>query len=117
MSINSAAENQAIRLGELEQGVTATEGEVIEAQSAAASALARPGEVLPPTLHVLPVSERPFFPGQFMPVMMPADAWLETVERVGETPHKLVALLAREARGRLPPPRNKFGGAFSGNRR
>ena len=82
MTSKSAAEELSTRLDVSENVSTAKEGEVIRAQDDAASAIARPGEVLPPTLHVLPVSERPFFPGQMMPVMLPEHYWQHTVDKV-----------------------------------
>lgn len=57
-----------------------------------ASELVLPGSVLPPTLHLLPVTERPFFPGQVMPVLVGENLWLETVKKIGETPHKMTGL-------------------------
>jgi ATP-dependent Lon protease len=46
-------------------------------------ALARPGEVLPGVIHLLPVTTRPFFPGQAVPLLMDAEHWNETI-RIAE---------------------------------
>ncbi|MEJ2380137.1 MAG: endopeptidase La [Gammaproteobacteria bacterium] len=51
-----------------------------------------PGDILPGTIHLLPVSGRPFFPGQVMPLIMNADPWLETVSAIGDTAHHLAGL-------------------------
>lgn len=56
------------------------------------SALMRPGEQLPDKLYMLPVQNRPYFPAQVMPIMVEAEAWRETLERVEKTPHRLVCL-------------------------
>ena len=65
--------------------------------------LAVPGRILPTTLHILPLTERPFFPAQALPLIMELEPWLETVQAVGETAHHMVGLVlvdvprAREA--------------------
>ncbi len=63
-----------------------------EAGSSTSSELALSGNVLPHTLHLLPLSERPFFPAQTFPVLMEEELWLETVEKIGETSHRMAAL-------------------------
>ncbi|RMG31494.1 MAG: endopeptidase La [Gammaproteobacteria bacterium] len=62
-------------------------------EAAANGELVRPEDVLPGTLHVLPLIERPFFPAQGVPVLMNDDPWLSTLSAVGETAHHLVGLL------------------------
>ncbi|MFG1498081.1 endopeptidase La [Saccharospirillum sp. HFRX-1] len=56
------------------------------------SALVRSDEQLPDKLYLIPVQNRPYFPAQIMPIMVQADAWRETLERVSNTPHKLLCL-------------------------
>ncbi len=69
------------------------------------SELARPEDVLPDRIHVLPLSERPFFPAQNVPVLIDDDPWLDTVRAIGETAHHLVGLLlVRNHEGKLPGP-------------
>jgi len=61
--------------------------------------------VLPNTLHILPIFERPFFPAQALPMMMEADPWLSTVEAVGETAHHKVGMvLVRSEPQQMPTP-------------
>ena len=81
---------------------TPIEGEVLPEPSVAGEAESsgeKRGELivaprnLPPTIYVLPLSEKPFFPAQTLPLLMNEDAWLETVERIGESRHHLVGLL------------------------
>lgn len=55
--------------------------------------LAIPGAVLPTTLHLLPVFERPFFPAQAAPIIMDESPWLNTVEAIGETEHHMAGLV------------------------
>ena len=52
-----------------------------------------PARVLPPTLYVLPLIEKPFFPAQTLPLLMNEKPWLETIKRIGDTPHKMVGLI------------------------
>ncbi|PTY36880.1 endopeptidase La [Saccharospirillum sp. MSK14-1] len=56
------------------------------------SALVPSDEQLPDKLYLIPVQNRPYFPAQIMPIMVQADAWRETLERVSNTPHKLLCL-------------------------
>lgn len=55
--------------------------------------LALPGSVLPTTIHLLPVFERPFFPAQGAPIIMDEAPWLATVEAIGETDHHMAGLV------------------------
>ena len=54
-------------------------------------------DILPSALYVMPLTERPVFPAQAVPVLLTADPWLETVEKIGDTPQHLVALLYTDA--------------------
>ncbi len=59
---------------------------------------ARLTDTLPGKLLLLPVQARPFFPAQTMPVVLREEPWLETIERVGQTPHRLVGLVLTRPR-------------------
>ncbi|MFN3397798.1 MAG: endopeptidase La [Sulfurimicrobium sp.] len=69
----------------------AIEGEVIEPSGS--SRLALTVQALPDTLYLLPLSERPFFPAQTLPLLMNMAPWLDTVEKIGETAQKMVGLV------------------------
>ncbi len=70
------------------------EGELLEPREGAGGVRPPvPANVPPSTLYLLPVSERPFFPAQTLPLLMNDEPWLETVEKVGETPQKMVGLV------------------------
>lgn len=58
-----------------------------------AHAIAAPGDVLPGMLHLLPLSERPFFPNQVLPLLLNAAPWLSTLEQVGKQEPHLVGLI------------------------
>lgn len=58
----------------------------------AGTGLAIPDQRLPEKLYLLPVSNRPFFPAQVMPVVMDEAPWAETIERVSNTPHHALSL-------------------------
>jgi len=67
------------------------------------SELAIRGAALPHTLHILPVNERPFFPAQAVPVVMDESPWLETLQAVGETEHRMAGLvLVKEGANAVP---------------
>ena len=54
--------------------------------------------VLPHTLHVLPLKERPFLPVQTTPLTVPETPWLETFTEAGKSPQRMLGLLlARDA--------------------
>jgi len=48
---------------------------------------------LPDELYLLPLTEKPFFPAQTLPLLMNEAPWLTTVEAIGETAHHMVGLV------------------------
>ncbi len=54
--------------------------------------LAVPDQRLPQKLYLLPITNRPFFPAQVMPVVINETPWAETIERVAATPHHVLSL-------------------------
>ncbi|SDS39911.1 ATP dependent PIM1 peptidase. Serine peptidase. MEROPS family S16 [Halopseudomonas litoralis] len=54
--------------------------------------LAVPDQRLPNKLYLLPITNRPFFPAQVMPVVVNENPWAETIERVASTPHHALSL-------------------------
>ena len=57
------------------------------------TASCRPRPALPAELHLLPLTEKPFFPAQTLPLLMNEAPWLSTVEAIGETAHHMVGLV------------------------
>ncbi len=75
-----------------------TAGIIVEHDAEAPETVpARLTESLPDKLLVVPLSARPFFPAQAMPIVIEEEPWLETIERVGQTPHKLIGLMLAQA--------------------
>ena len=70
--------------------------------------LALPDDVLPETLYVLPISSRPFFPAQIQPVMVDADKWEDTLERIAEHPQAVVGLVYADKEGKKSPSVDSF---------
>jgi ATP-dependent Lon protease len=58
--------------------------------------LARPEDILPGLLPILPVSNRPFFPAQLIPLVVEREPWQRTVEAVLESPTKSVGLVRKK---------------------
>ncbi len=54
--------------------------------------LARPDEVLPDTLQLIPLSTRPYFPVLVQPVVVDEDPWGQGIRVVAESAHKLIAM-------------------------
>ncbi len=65
--------------------------------------LALPDDVLPDTLYLLPISSRPFFPAQVQPVMVDADPWEDTLDRIAEDPQTAVGLVYVDKVKGAPP--------------
>ena len=61
-------------------------------EGSAGTGLLLSGPQLPDTLYIIPVHNRPFFPGQVLPVILNEEPWAETLELVGNTEHKSLAL-------------------------
>ncbi|HEX8980951.1 MAG TPA: endopeptidase La [Parasulfuritortus sp.] len=71
------------------------EGEIVETteDESLQSAIGLPAQTLPTTIHLLPMTEKPFFPAQTLPLVMNQGPWMETVKQIGETAHHLVGLV------------------------
>lgn len=69
----------------------AVDATVLEPQ-AAAHDLAVANDVLPDTLYVLPISSRPYFPGQVQPVAVNLEKWKTTLQAVAATGQNVVGL-------------------------
>jgi ATP-dependent Lon protease len=54
--------------------------------------LAVADDVLPETLYIMPISSRPYFPGQVQPVTVNMQHWQTTLESVAKQGHKLLGL-------------------------
>ncbi|MEQ1662465.1 MAG: endopeptidase La [Thiobacillus sp.] len=67
---------------------TALEGEVLSDTPQLPAAPRLPDE-----LYILPLTEKPFFPAQTLPLLMNEGPWLSTVEAIGETAHHMVGLV------------------------
>jgi ATP-dependent Lon protease len=52
-----------------------------------------PDAVLPGTLHLIPVPNRPFFPAQIQPLVLNVEAWGRTLEQAAKTERPVLALL------------------------
>ncbi len=61
-------------------------------KGSAGTGLLLSGPQLPDTLYIIPVHNRPFFPGQVLPVILNEEPWAETLELIGNTEHKSLAL-------------------------
>ncbi len=64
-----------------------------ELTSAPGGTLARAADVLPTTLAIVPITNRPFFPAQAIPLVLDRDPWNSTIAAATETPHKVVGLV------------------------
>ena len=61
------------------------------------NALAKPGEVLPGIIHLLPVATRPFFPGQAVPLVMDAKHWSNTIKAAGDKNNGVLGIIFADA--------------------
>ena len=58
---------------------------------------ARQGEVMPAVIHLLPVTNRPFFPGQGIPLLMSAQHWAPTMKAVTEAGNGFLGIVLTDA--------------------
>ncbi len=67
--------------------------------------LARPDEVLPDRLQLIPLASRPYFPVLVQPVVVDEVPWADGIKKVAESAHKLVAMsYAPTAHDGIPHP-------------
>ncbi len=59
----------------------------------ASSDLARPNDVMPSRLFLLPTSVRPLFPGQIIPVILPQGEWSETIKAIRSDGHDVLGVV------------------------
>ena len=77
-----------------EEQQTTVEGEIVEPdENGREGTSTLPAQTLPSTVHILPMTEKPFFPAQTLPLLMNEAAWMETVKEIGASGHHLVGLL------------------------
>ena len=74
----------------METGGTVEIPTIVEPQG---GPLARPSEVLPGLLHILPLANRPFFPAQMVPLVVDRDPWQRTVEAAVESGQQYIGLV------------------------
>ena len=55
--------------------------------------LARPEDVLPSVLHILPLEKKPFFPGQVLPIVLDAQRWGKALKEIHKTGHGSVGVV------------------------
>lgn len=72
-------------------------------EPSSAKHLAVASEILPVSLHILPVHERPFLPVHAIPLILDEKTWLDTVVAVGKTPSRTVGLMLTKATAEQPP--------------
>ncbi|VAW78431.1 ATP-dependent protease La Type I [hydrothermal vent metagenome] len=71
--------------------------EYISENSAGASELIRAQDALPTTIPILPQTERPFFPGQVIPLLIDPDTWEATIRLAQENSNGVIGLLLADA--------------------
>ena len=66
--------------------------------------IARPDEVLPDTLQLIPLGDRPYFPVLVQPVVVDLEPWGAGIKSVAETAHQLLALSYSPSAEEQPDP-------------
>ena len=77
----------------IETANAALEGEHIANPDSIFGQLAKPDLTLPHDIFLLPVKERPFFPGQQLPVLLNREAWEETYQAIKEGKCKYIGMI------------------------
>lgn len=63
---------------------------------------------LPRTIYLLPIKDRPFFPGQILPVVLNKKAWLETIEAMQAAEQDVLGIVYTEAEDNHPAKPEEF---------
>ncbi len=71
----------------------AIDAEIVSNPESSSREITLAAEMLPDTLPLLPLSERPFFPAQVLPLLLNTDPWLSTVEQVASSERRVVGLI------------------------
>lgn len=66
--------------------------EQVDATTSGSGELVLSGSYLPERIYLLPIHNRPFFPAQIQPLVIPRERWEATIDRVTDTTHKTVGL-------------------------
>ncbi len=61
------------------------------------NALVKPGEVMPGVIHLLPVTSRPFFPGQAVPLIMDEKHWGPTFTSMAKKDTNILGIILADA--------------------
>ncbi|MGI9321273.1 MAG: LON peptidase substrate-binding domain-containing protein, partial [Thiogranum sp.] len=66
--------------------------------TASASGLVRAKDILPGAIPILPTAERPFFPGQVIPLLIDPEQWAETIKAAQENANNVIGLILVKTR-------------------
>ena len=64
-----------------------------DASEASANHIVPAVDILPNTLYLLPLSERPFFPAQALPLLLNEEPWLPTIEAAASRDQRVIGLI------------------------
>ncbi|HRD67909.1 MAG TPA: endopeptidase La [Candidatus Competibacter sp.] len=77
--------------------VEALEAEVVSeddaGEASASNNIVAAADILPATLYLLPLSERPFFPAQALPLLLNEEPWLPTIEAAASREQRVIGLI------------------------
>ena len=71
-------------------------------------AFVKSSEELPTEIYLLPMKERPFFPGQQLPVLLNKKAWKSTFDAIKKEGHKYVGLVFVDLENHETAPTEEF---------
>jgi len=66
--------------------------------TASASGLVRAQDILPGAIPILPTAERPFFPGQVIPLLIDPEQWAETIKAAQENANSVIGVILVKTR-------------------
>jgi len=62
-------------------------------ETSASNNIVAAADILPGTLYLLPLSERPFFPAQALPLLLNEEPWLPTIEAAASREQRVIGLI------------------------
>lgn len=64
-----------------------------ERDASSSNTIVAAADILPNTLYLLPLSERPFFPAQALPLLLNEEPWLPTIEAAANREQRVIGLI------------------------
>jgi ATP-dependent Lon protease len=79
-----------------------------EIDEALAQDLEQDSDFLPSEIYLLPLSERPFFPPQTLPILMSEEIWRDSIEKISDSHEQVAGLILTQTPEQNPATAEEF---------